>query len=194
VVTVALFVGGYLYLRLDDEISRYAKQVLADHYQDLNVRVGRARLQPGEGITFHDVSLKTPQTGGPPQALVSIDELFLKSDTKIEALISGKPHVEQLVLRRPRLRVIRLADGRWNLQSLLPLPKFGEHTPAILIEDATLLIEEERATAEQDMPRLELRGVEIALTPLLVEGQATGRFQVQGVVTGSPAQEIRFSG
>ena len=53
----ALVAGGYLYLRLDDEIRRYAETLIASHYDEHVVRLGSARFETGRGVVFHNLSI-----------------------------------------------------------------------------------------------------------------------------------------
>ena len=161
-VVAALVGGGYLYWRLDDEIGRHVERMFADHYTQLVVDVGSARFEQGRGVFINNLSIAEPRADGRPQAVLSIDELFLACDAGIEELMSGKPHVNQIVVRRPRLRAVRQADGSWNVAALVPLPKFSDDTPEMLIEDATLILED--ATRHAVAP-LSLRGIDLKLTP-----------------------------
>ena len=141
-VTAALLVGGYFYLRFDDEIRRHVQQMLASHYPNLTVKVGKARFEKGRGILVYDLAISDPKAAGPPQPILAIDELFLACDTRVEELLSGKPRMDRIDVRRPRLHAVRQADGSWNLLSLLPLPRLSEEAPQLVIEDATLVVED----------------------------------------------------
>jgi hypothetical protein len=194
-VVVALVGGGYLYWRLDDEICRHVERLFAEHYTQLVVDVGTARFEHGQGVFINNLSLLEPREGGRPQPVLSIDELFLACDAGMEELMSGKPHLQKIVVRRPRLRAVRQADGRWNVAALVPLPKFSDDTPEMFIEDATLILED--ATRRAVAP-LSLRGIDVKLTPS--EGaSATGRIGsrslvVSGTASGAPARELTFTG
>lgn len=196
VVAAALLVGGYLYFRMDDEISRHVEHLLAKHYQHLDVHVGGARFEQGRGIAIYDVSFVQPVAGGAPQPLLSIDELFLACDVRLEQMITGDPPVDRIVVRRARLRAVRQLDGRWNIATLVPLPKFGDRTPDVVIEDATLILED--ASRRQAVP-LAVRGVDMTLTSVRQATQPSAapppkRFRVVGTASGLPAQELRFEG
>ncbi|HEY4232453.1 MAG TPA: AsmA-like C-terminal region-containing protein [Lacipirellulaceae bacterium] len=196
VVTAALLVGGYFYLRFDDEIRRHVQQLLASHYPNLTVKVGKARFEKGRGILVYDLTISDPRAAGPTQPTLSIDELFLACDTRVEELLSGKPRMDRIDVRRPRLHAIRQADGTWNLLSLLPLPRLSEQAPQLVIEDATLVLDD---ATRHDAARLTLRGIDINLSPMTDSAAATGtradrRFHVVGTVAGCPARELKFNG
>ncbi|MEX2091584.1 MAG: AsmA-like C-terminal region-containing protein [Pirellulales bacterium] len=191
----ALVGGGYLYWRLDDEICRHVERLFANHYTQLVVDVGSARFEQGQGVYVNNLSLLEPRAGGRPQPVLSIDELFLACDAGMEELMSGKPHLQRIVVRRPRLRAVRQADGRWNVAALVPLPKFSDDTPEMFIEDATLILED--ATRHAVAP-LSLRGIDVKLAPgelASASGQTSSRsLVVSGTASGAPARELTFTG
>lgn len=192
-VAIALVIGGYLYFRFDDELRRRVEHTLADHYTHLQVRVGNARIEKGRGIIATDLTIVDPGAGRDAPPLLTVDELFMACETRVEDLMTGKPRVSQIVIRRPRMHAVRLVDGSWNLQSLLPLPKLSSESPRVQVLDATLAMED---VSQLDATPFVLRGIDIELTP---NGdhrtQTTGRcFQVAGTVNGSPARSLTFSG
>jgi hypothetical protein len=195
-VAAALLVGGYLYFRLDDEIRRYAERLLAGHYRQLDVHVGRARFEQDRGVTIYDITIADPGRSD-RQPMLAIDELFLACQTRLDELLKAKPRIERVVVRRPYLRAICQRDGHWNVQALCPLPKFSDQTPDMRIEDATLVLED--ATSGSGSP-LTIRGVDIALTANREHQAAPSgepsdkRLQVEGTASGSPARELRFAG
>ena len=172
-MVVAIVVGiGYVYWQLDDEIGRHVEKLFADHYSQLIVDVDSARYEQGQGVFINNLSLAEPREGGRPQPVLSIDELFLACDAGIDELMSGKPHVEQIVVRRPRLRAVRQADGRWNVAALVPLPKFSDETPEMFIEDATLILED---ASRHAVAPLSFRGIDLKLTPCALGSREAGR-------------------
>src|SRR5688572_26263713 len=123
-VAAALGVGGYYYIRLDDEIRRQVEQRLAAHYPNLSIHVGRARYEQDHGIAVYDVSFTAPhEASGSP--IVSIDEMYLAGKFGAAELISGELPLERITLQQAHLRVIRQGDGQWNVAALVPLPRFG---------------------------------------------------------------------
>ena len=97
-------------------------------------------------------------------------------DARVEELMSGKPHLERIVVRRPRLRAVRQADGALERRQRSCRCRNSATTRREMqIEDATLILED--ATRHAVAP-LSLRGIDIKLTPG-EPASATGR-------TGSP--------
>ena len=194
-MAVVVIGGGYFYLHLDDEICRQVQRRFADHYRHLTVEVGAARFEQGRGVFVNNLSLLEPRESGRPQSVLSIDELFLAGNVRIDELVSGKVHLDKVIVRRPRLRAVRQADGRWNVAALLPLPKFSDETPSMLIEDATLILEDSTRHA---VAPLSLRGIDVKVTPGEL-ASASGNLHshtllVSGTISGAPARELKFTG
>lgn len=141
-VALALVAGVagafYVYHRLDEEVRAAVETQLAGKYPHLRVTVREAHLVRGEGIRVGGLSIVEPNRSGPQEELLYIDELFVHCSTDPRKLIEGKLDVARLTLRKPILRAVRRADGRWSAAQLLPLPKFGDGLPIGVVEGAVL--------------------------------------------------------
>ena len=191
-VVAALAAGGYLYLHLDSEIRRQVERLLANHYQHLTVCVGSARFDQDRGITIGDISFRDAKApaGSPP--LLEIGELFLAGVIRVDELLSGSLPVHEVVVRQANLSAVQADDGTWNLSQLLPMPKFSDASPTILIEDANLVVRSGNLANS-----LSLREIDIKLTPTnATEGEplAAGRYQISGSLNGLPVRQSRFDG
>ncbi|MEN1681185.1 MAG: AsmA-like C-terminal region-containing protein [Planctomycetota bacterium] len=186
----ALTASGYLYFRLDEEIRRYAQQMLAEQYPQLQVSVGGARFVPGRGVTVFDVSLAEPphrRGAGPAEPLVHLPELTLAGKFEMRQLLEGAPVIDRVIVRRPRLTASRRVTGEWRLDQLLPLPEGGKRPAPIEIIDGTLVvIDEARAPATP----LVVRNVAVTTEPVPDSTQV--RFQV--TVSESIAKRIEATG
>ncbi len=200
-LVAALAVGIYLYIHLDDEIRHQVEQRLASHYQHLTVHVGRAQFEQDRGITIRDIQFSEPQTGSSPQSLLVIDELYLAGKIRMDELLSGSLPIEKIVVRRPRATVVRQPNGRWNVQSLMPLPKFSDASPPIAVEDATISFKD---AAHPTARPLVLRGIGCELTPVATEPAATmaegtqsrtgHNYHLVGAAAGFAGGDFRLSG
>jgi AsmA-like C-terminal region len=203
-VTLALLIVGFMYLRFDDVIRRHALQKIASQYKSLSVRVGKARFENGRGILLYDLTVSDPHAVDPSAPVLAIDELFLAGNMTVKDVVSDKLDVERIVVRRPRLHAVHLPNGAWNIQSLLPLPRFGTQAPEIEVEDATLLVGD---AVGRDAGQIALRGIDLKLSPLSDAAPASQpanaatsaprhdrRFHVVGMASSTPAREMKFSG
>ena len=185
--------GGYLYLRLDDEIRRQVECRIAEHYPELNVHVGRARFDQDRGIAIFDVGIARPQSETPGEPMLAIEEMYLAGKVRMEQLLTSELPISEIVVRRVTLRAVRSADGRWSVSSLMPVPCFGTQSPVVNIEDATLIVEDAATPGAKQT----LKGIQLRLTPSVVGSGAAPSdkgYHVKGTATGLPARELRFAG
>lgn len=193
-MAAVIVVGGYLYLRLDDEIRRQVEARIDRHYTGMDVHVGRARFEQDRGIAIFDIAIADGRPDPNPQPMLSIGEMYLSGKVRMEELVTGELPIDEIVVRRAALRAVRQSDGSWNVKSLLPLPQFGGDVPLVRIDDATLIIEDKtRATTPQSF-----HGIDLVLTPAS-SADAGGtpvpkHFHVEGCAAGAPACELRFKG
>ncbi|QDU87338.1 hypothetical protein Pla175_06970 [Pirellulimonas nuda] len=191
VIVAALGLGGYLFFRLDDEIRRLAEHSLAEHYPTLAVHVGGARYVPGRGVTLYDISFAERGATGQIEPLLSIAELGVQGDFRIESVVTQSARIERVIASRPVLHATRTATGRWSVQRLLPPPK-GNGEPAPLeVHDAVLIVSD---PASGRAP-LVVRGVQLTVAPLAAAPGAPGRtYQISGGVEGTIARRLVFEG
>ncbi len=191
----ATAIGGYLYFKLDDEIRRQVEVRFANHYHNFDVHVGSARFDPERGIAIDDLSL-TPKKadGSKAEPVLSIDEMYLVGNLRIEQLLTNQMQISDIVVRHAKLRMAREPDGHWSTAELLPLPHFSDQSPNITIEDASGTVA--YATAPGTKP-WSLQGVNLKLTPLPpTEGEASAakRYHIEGNASGLPTREFRVDG
>jgi hypothetical protein len=190
----ALGVGGYLYFRLDDEIRRQVERKLADYYHDFDVRVGSARFDNDRGIAINHFFLTPKAPADNSQPVLAIEEMYLAGNVRADQLVTGQLPIDDIVVRRAKLRLVRQADGRWNAQSLLPLPHFGKSSPRVRIENAAVTIEDAGNPTSKPWT---INDVDLTLTPAetTVGDDAGGKgFHLDGTTTGLPAKQIRING
>ncbi|MEX0641298.1 MAG: hypothetical protein WD468_01280, partial [Pirellulales bacterium] len=187
--------GGYLYFRLDDEIRRQVQVRFATHYVNFDVRVGSARFDPERGIAINKFSL-TPKTtdGTAVEPVLSIDEMYLAGNLRIEQLLTNQMQIDDIVVRHANVRLVRQADGQWNAAALLPLPHFSDQSPKITIEDASGTVEYSATPGAKPMS---LQGVNLKLVPVASNddpANTSKRFHIEGTANGLPAREVRIDG
>ncbi len=191
----ALAVGGYLYFRLDDEIRQQVERKLANHYRDFKVSVGSARFDPDRGIAIDDLSF-TPKTPDmlAAQPVLTIDELYLAGNLRIEQLLTNQMQVGDVVIRHAKLHMVRSADGQWNSAALLPLPHFSDNSPRITVEDASATIDYAAGSGNKPWT---LTSVNLKLAPLPVaDGQPNtiAHYRIEGLANGLSARGFRIAG
>ena len=114
--------GGYLYVRIDDEIRRQVERRLADFYHDFDVRVGSARFDSDRGIAISNLTITQKAPDGSSQPVLGIEEMYLAGKLRIDQLVTDQLQIEEIAVRGAKLRLVKQTDGLWNARSLLPLP------------------------------------------------------------------------
>jgi hypothetical protein len=187
----AVLGGGYLYLRLDDEIHRQVERRISAHYSDMVVHVGRARFEQDRGIAVFDIAIADRRPDSNPQPMLSIGEMYLSGKVRMNELVTSKLSISEIVVRRAALRAVRQSGGGWNFSTLMPLPQLGGKFPTVRIEDATLTVEDAtRPAAVQTF-----QGIDLVLRPASSSATSgAARFHVEGAARGAPARELRFKG
>ncbi len=192
-VVAALVVGVYVYTQLDREIQQYVERKLRSHYQGLKVEVASAQLIEGRGIEIRGITLAEPDSAG-GRKLLRVDEIFVVGSPTLSELLQDRFQVERIIVRRPRLIAAREPDNRWNVRRLVPLPKFGDGRPTIVIENAAVELHDTLVTPHR---KLTLRDGDFQLQPEPSRpGEPSGprRFALQGALRGDFVQRIQVAG
>jgi hypothetical protein len=174
--------GAVVYERWTNpaETRREVIDKLTAQFQGVRVTLDSARLRLLGGIALYDLRLS--RTGGlDPGEFLHVPSGILYLDK--ERLLDGHVSFRKIELYRPRLRIARGPDGRWNLAGLVRPEKTGEPVPMLVIHEGTVLLEDRKSAP--DAPPLELHDVELTLiddpgAALSFEG--TGRSDLAGAV------------
>jgi hypothetical protein len=93
--------------------------------------------------------------------LASIDEVVLECDTSLQRLMQGDLCIRRFIVRRPRLRLERTADGAWNTAGLFDVaPCSGEQMPRGGIESGAIEIID---ASRQPPARYVLREIDVSM-------------------------------
>jgi hypothetical protein len=188
VFTLLLGMGcaAILYQRWTDPVA-VREQVmtsLAAEFPGAHVTLEAARLRILGGILITDLRLirRDDATRADfayiPSAIVYHDK---------EQLLEGRLAFRKVELHRPRLRIIRESDGRWNLAGLTGPSGPATQLPTIVVHEGTLSFEDRQAGAT--LPPLEISGVSLTiindpLSTVLIEGNGEstvlGRVMLKG--------------
>lgn len=193
-ITVVML-GGYLYLRLDDEVRRYAEGVFASHYADLDVQLGSAQFEAGRGVTLRNLTLneRTPSGGLAP--LAEVDEMQLVGKFDLESLSSGSPLVERIRIRGSRLYATRQAGGQWNVAQLLPPPTTGDKPATLDIQGAVVVVSDQRSAKPLTLRDVNLRAECIEQRPPTdPQGTPPRTYRLEGSLGGDLAASVGFGG
>ena len=187
---------GWLLLQrqVDNEIRLEVERRFASHYLGYHVTVRDARLIEGCGIEIQGLAIfQRPEI----EPLVYVQEILAVSSVCLQDLVRGhQPQAEKLVLRGVQLRGRQDAQGRWDLLSLWPPPKFGSRTPQVIMHDAMVHLTSGQGTAART---ISMRELQLEITPQDIpgydsqEGAATRKaLQVRGTGTADHLEQLQF--
>ena len=114
---------------------------LAERFNDADVEVDSARLRVLGGISVSDLRIirRDDPTRTPvlqvPSAVLHYDK---------ERLNDGKLVIQKVEMFKPRLRIERDADGKWNVADLIKPPRDDEPLPIFILHDATIVFYDRR--------------------------------------------------
>ena len=163
--------GYYLYCRWTDPSAIRAAVLdqLRERFPGADVQLGSARLQLFGGIRLTDLRLaRRDDPAEAPLAFFPAAELLHDK----EQLGQGRLVLRKIILKEPKLTVIRRTDGSLNLTGLIA-PSDDEPLPVIEVQDGRLTVHDLAA----DAPPVEVTGLQAVLLPA---DAGTLRFQVQG--------------
>jgi hypothetical protein len=192
-VVVGAVAAFCIYRQIGEEIRCHAETMIARHYPNMKVHLRSAELVEGKGIHLHDLSIVDPSIEGPSAELFHVEEAFLECPTDWKELMGGNPQIRRVTVRRPTLRVTRLADGSWSTARLLPLPKFEHRPPDVEMEDGVIeIIDGQLATSR----KLELREVSLSIVPQedASADPAIWARRLRGTLLGDNIRKVDFDG
>ena len=139
-ILAAVFGSWYFQNTINDKIRASVEETIAEGYPHLSVNVQSVQRIEGKGILVRGLSLTEKEASGPQTELAYFQEVLLGCRAQLQELITKKPNITHIVLRRPTLRGTRRADGTWSLEKLFPLPEFGGTAQAMRIEQGELIL------------------------------------------------------
>lgn len=209
VAALAALAAALLVHHLDGTIRMHIQRHFARQFPQLEVAVRSARRVPGQGIEIRGISVTDPRRPPGQRELVYVDELLAVCSTNFQDLLRGEPPIERLEVRRLKVRAVRSEEGRWNLESLLPLPRLGACKPPAVIEDAAVEIQD---LGNPAAGKFTVREINVHVTPQQAvfrrsddsrgtdAGQpppTTGReefLELSGTLAGDHFQQVRLRG
>jgi hypothetical protein len=156
------------------------QEKLGVKFDRVSVQLGSARFRLLGGVLVNELRLARSD------GLDSSDFLYVPSAVLFhdkEHLLDGKIQVRRVEFDRPQLRLVRLRDGRLNLQGLTTAGDPGDRLPTIIVRGGTLVLEDQQLAPGVTL--LEIRKVQLTALndPLpVVQIECTGHADVLGPV------------
>ncbi|HKB36830.1 MAG TPA: hypothetical protein VKD72_10265, partial [Gemmataceae bacterium] len=174
--------AGFLYQVLTNP-EAVRRKVLARLQADLvgvNASLDSARLRLFGGIAVQELRLSRRDD------LDKSDFLYVPSAVLYhdkEHLLNGTLSIRKVEIHRPRLRLVRARDGRWNLSGLFKEGGTREQLPTVVVKQGTLVVEDRLAAA--GTPPIEIKNVHLSMVndPLpVMTFEGSGSCDVAGPV------------
>jgi hypothetical protein len=159
-VLVAAAGAGMLYQRYTNPaaIRRQVIEKLGKDFPGCRVALESARLRLLGGIAITDLRLSRDDDPDDGEFLY-VPSGILYHDK--EQLLDGRMVIRKVELFRPRVRVVRGPDGRWNLAGVLAPSEPNEPMPTLVFHQGTIVFEDRQAAPEA--PPVELKEVNVTL-------------------------------
>ncbi|GEM_PF-945807 len=122
------------------------------------VTLDSASLRLFGGIQVHEFHLVRRDDPGDDIAHIPSAILYHNK----EKMLDGELSFRKIELHRPRLRVVRARDGKWNVQGLSGADKAGQPVPTIVVHEATIQLEDHSREGVAPF-KLELTGANLTL-------------------------------
>jgi hypothetical protein len=194
--SAALAALAYQHLTSSDAVREQVLKKVRAIFPGAAVALDSAGLRILGGIQVHELRLLKP-AGRDKHEFVHIPSALIYHDK--EKLAGGELSLRKVEMHRLTLRVIRGADGRWNVQGVLAPSDPSRPLPTLVAHQATVLFEDR---LDPDRPlALELRDVSLTFIndPLpTVTIDAVGHTELFGkvemhAVWQRSTNEIRFT-
>jgi hypothetical protein len=191
VVLFASLAGGlwfaYVHVTDSDTLIRVIKATLPHYLPGSQIAVKGAQVRPFKGeIHVTQMSVRHVLDGAP---FVTATVPWLSIRHNPRAMFEGRFEPSEVVVTHPTLRVRRLKDGTWNLQSLLASPWPGPlmRTPPIQIFNGTVEL------SDGDDPTSPAAAI---LRDVTVQVQSAGkrRLAIEGTAKGDTFDRLSIQG
>jgi hypothetical protein len=165
---------GVLYQRWTNPaaVRRQVMDHLAAQFLHTRVSLESAHLRLVDGIAVTDLRLARSDDRDKNEYLY-VPSAIIYHDK--EQLLNGKLSIRKVELFQPTLRIVRGADGHWNLAGILAPSEPNEPLPTLVIHQGTIELEDHQGTTTA--PPLKLKDVNLTvindpLPTLTFEGSA----------------------
>jgi hypothetical protein len=157
VLLVATGVGLYWHFTSDAKVQGYAEQYLTQMF-GTGVKIGHATFNFRDGLVLDKFRLMAPAPFDEP--LLVADRVTLVIDPT--SLLSLKPDVTEIVVRRPEINLVLWDEKIWNFQALIqqkpagPAPRLR---PVFTIDDGSVHIKRKIAGETVYEQRVRMSGL-----------------------------------
>ncbi|QDT26107.1 hypothetical protein Enr10x_14060 [Gimesia panareensis] len=176
--------GYYLWMRSDDMIKAGILEKIENHVPGLMIDIDRAQFDFRRRVRVEGCRV---QTVNHPDTIIDLPEVVVTLNQEKLArqqLID----VQKIVLNRPQLVLVRMADGTWNWEGLPEATKSDNPLPELIIERGSLSLKFEHGP--QNVPTvITLQNLDLRLIP-----SGTSRYEIEGHTSIPQAGKLEIAG
>ena len=128
-----------VYRRGDDQIRASASSIFHDQFPSLTTSFTGIHLDATRGVRLTGLAWRLPDSPEEVDPLLEVEELYVACPIDLQSFLAGKFEPRKLVIRRPKLRISRVAPNVFDELSLL-IPR-GSQSPSCELEivDGTVI-------------------------------------------------------
>lgn len=176
--------GYYLWMRSDDMIKAGILEKIENHVPGLMIDIDRAQFDFRRRVRIEGCRV---QVVNHPDTVIDLPEVVVTLNQEKMArqqLID----IQKIVLNRPQLVLVRMADGTWNWEGL-PTPIQSDNPlPELVIERGSLSLKFEHGP--QNVPTaITLQNLDLRLIP-----SGTSRYEIEGHTSIPQAGKLEIAG
>lgn len=176
--------GYYLWMRSDEMLKSGILEKITNHIPGLMLDMDRAQFDYRRRVRIEGCRVNVVNH---PDTIIDLPEVVVTLNR--EKLARHQIiDVQKVVLNRPQLVLVRMADGTWNWEGLPEPVKSDNPLPELVIERGSLSLKFERGT--QGVPTaMTFQNLDLRLIP-----SGTSRYEIEGHTSIPQAGKLEISG
>lgn len=176
--------GYYLWMRSDEMLRAGILEKIAKHAPNLMIEIDQVQFDFRRRIRIEGCRV---EVGNHDDTILDLPEVIITLDQKKLArhqIID----IQKVVLNRPQLVLVRMADGTWNWEGLPEFAKSDNPLPELVIERGSIALKFERG-AESVPTAVTLQNLDLRLIP-----SGASRYEIEGHTSIPQAGKLEVSG
>ncbi|AMV72594.1 hypothetical protein JCM30471_11130 [Desulfuromonas carbonis] len=182
VVVVALLIAGFVLVKLlvTPERVRATLVPLAEKALQRPVALGEINIGLFSGVQVANLEIGEPDGR---ESFVAADKVVLRY--RFWPLLRGQVVIDEARLVGPKIRIVRLADGRFNFDDLVAAPPAGSETPAAPASPGS------GTPIDLSISRVAIEGGEVVFLDYRVDAKAPYRLKFSAI--GLELQDVSLT-
>lgn len=176
--------GYYMWMRSDEIVRTGILEKVLEQIPGLMIDIDRAHFDFRRRVRIEGCRVQVPSH---PDTIIDLPEIIITLDQ--EKLARHQViEIQKVVLNRPQLVLVRMADGTWNWEGLPEFIKSDNPLPELMIERGSLSLKFEQGT--QSVPTVvTFQNLDLRLIP-----SGTSRYEIEGHTSIPQAGKLEVAG